>query len=140
MKPGWSASRRVNLLYVSTSLLWWQAVAGRIGVQSSHAWRSNARRRGDTERARSAATTPPSTVRSARCPMRSVTVGVHGCPHGVAPLRHHTASRDTPGPHTGGETTQSLYMPGDAVPARLSSFRLLAMVSPQLDTRRKLLI
>jgi hypothetical protein len=33
-----------------------------------------------------------------------------------------------------------LYIPGDAVPTRLSSFRLLAMVSPQLDTRRKLLI
>ena len=44
MKPGWSASRRVNLLYVSTSLLWWQAVVGRIGVQSRHALRSNARR------------------------------------------------------------------------------------------------
>jgi len=33
-----------------------------------------------------------------------------------------------------------MSIPGDAVPARLSSFRLLAMVSPQLDTRRKLLI
>ena len=44
MKPGWSASRRVNLLDVSTSLLRWQAVAGTIGVQSSHAWRSNSRR------------------------------------------------------------------------------------------------
>ena len=44
MKPGWSASRRVNLLDVSMSLLRWQAVAGRIGVQSSHALRSNARR------------------------------------------------------------------------------------------------
>ena len=43
-------------------------------------------------------------------------------------------------PHTGGETTPSLQMPRDARPARLSSFRLLAMASPQLDARRKLLI
>ena len=43
-------------------------------------------------------------------------------------------------PHTGGETTQSLQIPRDAVPARLSYFRLLAMASPQLDARRKLLI
>jgi hypothetical protein len=56
MKPGWSASRRVNLLYVSTSLLRWQAVAGRIGVKSSHALRSNARR---TWRHREGAERPP---------------------------------------------------------------------------------
>jgi len=43
-------------------------------------------------------------------------------------------------PHTGGETTPSLQMPRDARPAHRSSYRLLAMTSPQLDARRKLLI
>ena len=43
-------------------------------------------------------------------------------------------------PHTGGATASSLHIPRDALPARLSSFRLLAMASPQLDARRKLLI
>jgi hypothetical protein len=98
MKPGWSASRRVNLLDVSTSLLWWQAVAGRIGVQSSHAWRSNARRTWrHREGARHGHHTALHRALSPVPPCGSVTVGVHGCPHGVAPLRHHTASRDTPG-------------------------------------------
>ena len=98
MKPGWSASRRVNLLYVSTSLLWWQAVAGRIGVPSRNGLRRNARR---TWRHREGAQNVHHTaIRHALSPLHpcgSVTVGVHCCPHGVAPLRHHTASRDTPG-------------------------------------------
>ena len=54
MTPGGSASRRVNLLEVSTSWLWWQAVAGRRGVQSSHAWRSHARRNVATPSGRAA--------------------------------------------------------------------------------------
>src|SRR5712691_11659415 len=70
----------------------------------------------------------------------SVTAGVHGCPRGVAPLKHHTATRDNQWPHTGGETTPSLHIPRDARPASLSYFRLLAMASPQLEARRKLLI
>ena len=73
-------------------------------------------------------------------PGERVTVGVHGCPRGGAPIRPHSASRVIPGPHTGGETTQSLHIPRDAMPARVSSFRLLAMASPQLDARWKLLI
>jgi hypothetical protein len=98
MKPGWSASRRVNLLDVSMSLLRWQAVAGRIGVQSSHALRRNARRTWrHREGARHGHHTALHRALSPVHPCGSVTVGVHGCPHGVAPLRHHTASRDTPG-------------------------------------------
>ena len=98
MKPGWSASRRVNLLYVSTSLLRWQAVAGRIGVQSSHAWRSNARRPWRHRAgARHGHHTALHRALSPLHPCGSVTVGVHGCPHGVVPLRPHTARRDTPG-------------------------------------------
>ena len=97
MKPGWSASRRVNLLYVSTSLLWWQAVAGRIGVKSSHALRSNSRR---TWRPREGSWHAHNTaIRHALSlshPGGSVTAGIYGGPRGVAPRRHHTASRDTP--------------------------------------------
>src|SRR5438093_2396555 len=51
-------------------------------------------------------------IRRALSPSRpcgSVTAGVHGCPRGVAPIRHHTASRDIPGPHTGGATTHALH-------------------------------
>src|SRR5262249_15398694 len=43
-------------------------------------------------------------------------------------------------PHTGGETNRSLQIPRDARPTHLSSFRLLTMASPQLDTRQKILI
>jgi hypothetical protein len=102
MKPGWSASRRVNLLYVSTSLLWWQAVAGRIGVQSSHALRSNSWR---TWRHRAGARNGHHTALhralSPLHPCGSVTVGVHGCP--TAWHRSGTTPQaGTPqGPHTG---------------------------------------
>jgi hypothetical protein len=97
--------------------------------------------RGDTERARGTATTPPSTVRSARC----THAGVSRWASTAAPTAWHrsgtTPQAGTPqGAHTRGATTQALYIPGEAVPARLSSFRLLAMVSPPLETRRKLLI
>ena len=97
--------------------------------------------RGDTERARGTATTPPSPVRSARC----THAGVSRWASTAAPTAWHrsgtTPHAGTPqGPHTGGETTQSLYIPGEAVPARLASFRLLAMASPPLDARRKLVI
>src|SRR5438034_10581628 len=49
-------------------------------------------------------------IRRALSPLRpcgSVTADVHGCPRGVAPLRHPIAIRDNPVVHTGGETTQS---------------------------------
>jgi hypothetical protein len=47
--------------------------------------------------------------------------------------------------HAGGPTREEkrpnrFKFSREAVPARLSSFRLLAMASPQLDARRKLLI
>lgn len=38
-------------------------------------------------------------------PGRSSTAAVHGCPRGVAPLRHPRASTDTPVAHTGEDTT-----------------------------------
>ena len=141
MKPGWSASRRVNLLYVSTSLLWWQAVAGRIGVKSSNALRSNSRR--TWQHGKGSRNVHGTAIRRALSSSHQggrITAGVHGYPRGGASIRHHTASRVIPGPHTGGETTQSLHIPRDAIPTRVSSFRLLSMASPQLDTRWKLLI
>jgi hypothetical protein len=42
--------------------------------------------------------------------------------------------------HTGGETIQAFHIPRDARATRLSSFRLLALASLQLDACRKLLI
>src|SRR5262249_23473906 len=87
----------LDLLYVSTSFLWWQAVAGIIGVKSSHALRRNARR---TQRHREGSWNVHHTaIRRARSPSHpcgKVTAGVPGCPRGVAPLRHRTASRDIP--------------------------------------------
>jgi hypothetical protein len=52
--------------------------------------------RGDPERARNVDHTA---IRRAPSPVRpggSGTAEVHGCPRGVAPLRHHTVSRDSP--------------------------------------------
>ncbi len=49
-------------------------------------------------------------IRHALSPSRlggSVTADVHGCPRGVAPLRHPLASRNNPVAHTGGATTPS---------------------------------
>ena len=96
---------------------------------------------GDTEKARKTSTTPPSAARSARCThagasQQTSTADPEELYHSGTPPRAGT----TRWPHTGGETTQALQVPRDARPARRSSFRLLAMASPQLDARRKLLI
>src|SRR5215471_6332980 len=94
---GWN-DLLLYLLYLSTSFLWWQAVAGMIGAKSSNVLRSNARRTWrPREGSRNAHNTAIRRALSPLHPCGSVTVGVHGCPRGVAPLRHHTASRDTPG-------------------------------------------
>src|SRR5215510_5603711 len=67
----------IYLLYVSTSLLWWQAVAAIIGVKSSTALRRNSRR---TWRHRESSWNVHNTaIRHARSPLHlcgSVTVGV----------------------------------------------------------------
>ena len=85
----------LNLLYVSTSLLWWQAVVGIIRVKLSAALRSNLR---CTWRHREGSRNVHNTaIRRALSPSRPcgrVTAGVHGCPRGVAPIRHHIAIRD----------------------------------------------
>ena len=85
----------INLLYVSTSFLWWQAVAGIIGVQSSHALRSHARR---TWRHREGSRNAHNTaICRALSPWRPCGVARQlstADPRGVAPSRHHTASRD----------------------------------------------
>jgi len=49
-------------------------------------------------------------IRRALSPLRpggSGTAEVHGCPRGVAPIRHPLAIKDTSVAHTGEETTQS---------------------------------
>ncbi len=107
--PAHSAHRaHVDLLYVSTSFLWWQAVRGIIGVTSSTALRSNSR---CPWRPREGARNVYHTaIRRALSPWRpcgSVPADVQGCPRGVAPIRHPRALRDTPVAHTGGATTPS---------------------------------
>jgi hypothetical protein len=92
-----SAALLLDLLYISTSCLWWQTIAGRIGVQSSHALRMNSRRTWrHREDSRNVHNTAICRALRPLCPCGSVTVVVHGYPRRVAPIRHHTVSRDTP--------------------------------------------
>jgi hypothetical protein len=86
----------INLLYLAAYFLWLQAVVGIIGVTTSNTLRHNS---WCTWRPRESSRNGDNTaIRHALSPLRpcgSVTVGVHGRPRGVAPSRHHTASRDT---------------------------------------------
>src|SRR6266581_7789549 len=87
----------LDLLYVSTSFLWWQAVAGIIGVKSRHVWRMNSRRTWRyRESSRDVHNTAIRRALSPSHPCGRVTAGVHGCPRGVAPLSPHTTRRETP--------------------------------------------
>src|SRR6266705_409480 len=86
---------------------------------------------GDTERARETYTTPPSATRLARCAPAGASLHTFT----AAPEELHrsgTLSRSgTPRWRTREEKRPNrLTMPRDALPARLSSFRLLAMASP----------
>src|SRR2546421_12420845 len=96
---------------------------------------------GDTERARETSTTLPSAARSARRTRALVSQRASTAdPEELHPSGTTPRAGTPRWPHTGGETASSLQMPCDALPARLSSFRLLAMASPHLDARRNLLI
>src|SRR5947209_1607911 len=87
----------IDLLYLSTSCLWWQAVASTLGGTSRNALRMNSRCTGrHREGSRNVDNTAIRRALSPLCPCGRVTAVVHGYPRGVAPLRHHTASRDTP--------------------------------------------
>ncbi len=121
----------VDLLYLSTSFLWWQAVAGI--RESNRATRCAGIRgaRGDLERARETSTTPPSAARSARCAPAGASLQTSR----AAPEAWHRsgtlARSGTPRWRTREEQRpHRLTMPRDALPARLSSLRLLAMASP----------
>src|SRR5262249_1329121 len=57
----------LNLLYLSTSSLWWQAVADIIGVKSSNTLRNNSRCTWRHSEGARESTTPPSATCSARC-------------------------------------------------------------------------
>jgi hypothetical protein len=100
--------RVLDLLYLSMSFPWWQAVAGiREGksrnvlrMHSRCAWRHS-------EGARPLSNTAIRGALSPLHPCGSVTADVHGCPRGVAPLRHPLAIGDDPVAHMGGETPRS---------------------------------
>jgi len=94
-----------------------------------------------TQRVRATSTIPPSAARSARCAQARASLQTST----AAPEAWHragTLSRaGTPRWRTQEEQRlHRLPMPPDALPARLASFRLLAMASPPLEARRKLLI
>ena len=98
----------INLLYLSTQLLWWQAVTAIIGGRSSHTLRHNAR--GTWRHSEGSRNVDTTAIRCAFSPLRpcgSSPADVHDCPRGVAPLRHRLAIKDTPGASTGEATTPS---------------------------------
>jgi hypothetical protein len=77
----WAFNDSIYLLYLSTSFLWWQAVAAIRGVTASHTLRNNSRctwqRREDSRNVDNTA------IRRAFNPLTpcgSVTADVHGCP------------------------------------------------------------
>jgi hypothetical protein len=104
-----SAFRRsLNLLYLSTQFLWWQAVTAIIGGRSSHTLRHNSR--GTWRHSEGSRNVDTTAIRCAFSPLRpcgSSPADVHDCPRGVAPLRHRLAIKDTPGASTGEATTPS---------------------------------
>src|SRR4029453_9238900 len=88
------------------------------GVKSRHALRRNSWhtwRPG--EGSRNVLNTPIRGALSPSHPCASVTAGVHGGPRGVAPLRHHTARRDTP-VATHGRRNDAIAAPASGGPAR----------------------
>src|SRR4029453_9183650 len=98
----------VYLLYLSTSFLWWQVVAGIIGVTSSTALRSNSRCPSrHREGARHVYNTPVRRALSSLHPCGSGTADVHGCPRGVTMIRHPLAIWDNRVAHPGGGTPKS---------------------------------
>jgi hypothetical protein len=127
------------LLYLSASCLWWQAVVGIMGVKLRHAWRMHSRRMWRPRVGSRNSTPPPSAACSAR---RTPAVGVREASTAAPEAWHRSDTTSRAGtprwPHTGGGTTQSFLIPHEAMPAFLSSFRLLAMASPHLDARRNL--
>src|SRR5262249_16118756 len=78
-----SSSAPLYLLYLSTSFLWWQAVAGIIGVKSSNTLRNNARCMWrHREGARNVDNTAIRRAFSLLRPCGSAIADVHGCPRG----------------------------------------------------------
>ena len=123
------------------AFLWRQVVAGMRGVRSSTALRMHARCMWrHREGVRNVSNTAICRALSPLRPCRSVPADVHGCPPRCGTAQAPSRERANPVVHTGGETPQALFMPREARPVRLSSFRLLVMASPPLDARRTLLI
>src|SRR5262245_428556 len=98
--PVWPTMRSlpINLRYLSTSLLWWQAVVGMIGGPSSHALRMHAPY--TWRRSTGWPNVDHTAIRRVRSPLRlcgSVTAEVHGGPRGVVPIRRLARAQGHPG-------------------------------------------
>ena len=126
----------LNLLYLSTSLLWWQAVAGIRGVKSSDVLRSNSRCTWRyREGSRNVHTTAIRRVLSPSYPCGSIAAVVLRQTFTAAPEAWHPSgtlsragiprwcTREEQRPHR-------RTMPQDAIPARLLYFRLLTIAFP----------
>ena len=121
----------LHLLYLSTSFLWWQAVVSIIGVKSRNALRINSRCTWRHREGSRNVYTPPSAAPSARCacagaPLQTSTADPEALRRSGTLSRSGTArwrTREETRPHR-------LPLPREAMPARLSYFRLLAMASP----------
>ena len=121
----------INLLYLSTSFLWWQVVAAILGVKSSNALRMNSR---CTWRHREGVRHVDYTaIRRALSPLHSCESVMQTST--AAPEVWHRSGTLSRSGTTRWRTREvkrpnDLTMPRDALPTRLSSFRLLAMASP----------
>jgi len=130
----WSVTGKrlsVDLRYLSTSWLWWQAVADMRGATSSTTLRMHLRCTGRHSEGARNVTPSPSTPRAARCAQAGASLQTST----AAPEAWHrsgTLSRGgTPRWRTREEQRpHRLTMPCEAMPTRLPSFRLLGMASP----------
>ena len=109
-RHGYGRVPQLYFLYVSTSFLWWQAVAGMKGSNRAPRCASIRGARGDPERARGTSTTPPSAARAARRAHAGVSLQASmAAPEALH--RSGPASRlgITRWSHTSGDTPQALH-------------------------------
>jgi hypothetical protein len=122
----------IDLLYVSTSFLWWQAVVGIIGVKSSNSLRMNWRSTGrHMESLRNVHNTVICCTLSPSYPLRQH----QGRRLRLTPRGFTVQAPPSDGGQPWGRIREEqrhhrCIVPRDAMPTRRSSFRLLGMASP----------